>query len=342
MPDRKISRFLIKSGGFFGLWENLDPARNEFAKWTWSLSSGARTIYLLPKISNSKGHKKLRQRYGLTTHAPHDWRNHWETFVEIANSKSLDNKWHNEFIFFSDKWFDTAIKDPAWKEFIDYMRNCAWIESNYWRNKMTFELFWEEFLHEMMHCNVKASLYVSLIAKQLILTGIGIVPGFCIANGDLSFAPLNQLIKAYTQDYKIEYAPLFMAPHILSLDDTNPTYYSLQYPNLLETVPISNKLPEGVFSALTEVAELLDMFRNKFAPERVIEGSPIDLFCKQINLHYFHSIEKKAYNIFSTNKIPELDGHISTLINESQKNRDNFPSSSIFLKGCVLLSKKTV
>ena len=339
MPDRNISRFLIKPGGLFGLWENLDPANNEYVKWVWSLSSGARSIYLLPKISNAKGHKVLRKKYGLSSHAPRDWAAHWDLFVELANSPEFGEKWYNELIFFSDKWLDTAIKDSAWKDFLEYLRSCAWDESNYWRNKTTFELVWEEFLHQMLHDNIKPSIYISLIAKHLILTGIGIVPGFHIANGDSSFAPLEQLIKLYIEDYKIDYAPLFMVPHMFSFDDAFPIYYSLQYPNLLETVPTSNKLPEGVLSAIPEIIELLEKFKNNFASESIVEGSPTHTFCTKMELLYFHCIEKKIHHALSTKKLPEHDARLFHLM-ETKYPTFDFPFSSVFLKGCVLFKKK--
>ncbi|HCU05164.1 MAG TPA: hypothetical protein DIC51_02460 [Coxiellaceae bacterium] len=340
MPDRNISRFLIKPGGFFGLWENLDPAHNEYVRWMWSLSSGARSIYLLPKISNAKGHKVLRKKYGLSSHAPRDWAAHWDIFVELANSSAFEEKWYNEFIFFSDKWLDTAIKDPAWKDFLGYLRDQAWNESNYWRNKTTFDLEWEDFLHHAIDRNIKFNLHISLIVKQLVLTGIGVVPGFCIANQDSSFAPLNALAKLYTEDYKIEYAPLFMAPSLFSFDDPSSIYYSLQYPNLLEAVPSYNNLPEGILSAMPEIIELLDIFRTKFASKSIVEGSLTHVFCSQVDLCYFHSLEKKLYNIFSTEKIPDCDFSLSNLIKTNYP-KLKFPSSSTFLKGCILFRKRS-
>lgn len=341
MPDRNISRFLIQPGGFFGLWENLDHAHNEYVKWMWSLSSGARSIYLLPKISNTKGHKALRKKCGLSSNAPRDWPTHWDIFVELANSLGFGNKWYNEFIFFSDKWLNTATKDPAWKDFLNYLQNCAWNESNYWRNKTTFELIWEEFLHKMLLNNIKPGFYVSLIAKHLILTGIGIIPGFCIANGDSSFAPIDELTKLYIETYKIEYAPLFMTPHMLSPNDRRSIYYSLQYPNLLETVPVSNKLPEGVLSAIPEIMELLDKFKNEFAPENIVNGSPTHTFCTKMELYYFHCIEKRIHHAISTKKIPEYDANLSNLMKTKFPSFD-FPFSSNFLKGCVLFKRSDV
>jgi hypothetical protein len=175
MPDRIISRHLIVPGGFFGLWGQFDEVNTDYIKWIWSLTSGARSLYFLPRMTNATGHKQLQRKYQVHSNIPKNQSDNWKLFAEIANSPNFTEEWHSTWLFFADIWIETALKDKKWRKFYDYLFQTAWKESQYWRNKNTFELIWESFVFTVANENIKPNLFLACIIKQLILTGIGCI-----------------------------------------------------------------------------------------------------------------------------------------------------------------------
>lgn len=339
MPDRIISAVVMRPGSFLWLWEQLDQDVADIIAWSWSLVSGARSLYSIPKISDSHEHKKLQKKYGIKSQIPRNWSEQWEIFVDLANSQNFTTEWHSTMLFFSDAWFDAASKDPAWKDFSDYLFNTAWQDSQYWRYKNTFEIAWETFIYEVIDRNIKPNLYLASLVKQLILTGIGVLPCLTVAEDD-AVAPIKALQNVYLEDYVMRnYFPVFMQPHTFSFGDSMPSYYSLQYPNLLETIPMPRTLP-SVLSAIPEIHFLLDSFKEKIAGDWVAENSPIDRFCKNVKCDYFHYRAEEWNDIFSTEKLPEED---SRLMPEKNDQRDRkFVSTSNLISGCVRFMNSNV
>lgn len=338
MPDRVISRFLIQTGGFFGLWEHFgDPETGDYVKWVWSLVAGARTLFMLPKLTDTQGHKELRKKYGVRSHAPKTYSDQWKVFVEIANSQKFTEEWRSEVLFFSDVWMDTAAKDPAWKGFYDYLFKVAWQESRYWRNKNTFELIWESFVYDVMDKNIKPSVYLSNVVKHIILTGVGEIPGLAVADNN-NAAPIKKLQQVYIEDYKLRsYIPVFMQPHSFSYTDKFPSYYLLQQPNLLDTSPSSRYVP-SILSAIPDIQYLLQSFQEKVATECIAENTPIDIFCKNVQYDYFHYIEEKYNDIKHTSELPAEDKRF--LISPIGEKNKVFPEASTLIRGCVRLKNK--
>jgi len=145
MAGRIISAFLSTSGKFIGMWDQFGPTNKPYVKWIWDLVSGARILYLLPKITNVAGHKVLRKKYQVSSHAPKNYNEHWRIFKEIANSSEFPQDWYSEILFFSDIWFETAKKDAAWRELYDYFLNEVWEDTGYWRSESTFKIIWENY-----------------------------------------------------------------------------------------------------------------------------------------------------------------------------------------------------
>lgn len=128
-----------------------------------------------------------------------------------------------------------------------------------------------------------------------------------------------------------------MHAHVFSLNDKTPTYYSLQYPNLLETIPIIQTLP-SVLSSIPEIHTLLDAFKNKNSKNYIIKNTPLDNFLNKVQIDYFHYREEKANGIQSTNKLSDGD---ERLLRCSVGNKNNeFPSTSNLINGCIRFQTK--
>lgn len=339
MPDRVIFRYLLRMGNFLGLWGHFDMANEDYVKWPWSMISGARSLYMLPKLTEVSCHQELRKKYGIQSHLPRTHLEQWNIFVEIANSQAFADEWHSEILFFPDIWIETAIKDKSWGIFYDHLFKTAWQESLHWRNEGNFNLVWELFIHELMYKNIKQNLMLSCIAKQIVLTSIGALPCLTVAVDDRA-APIQALQKTYIEDYKLKkYLPVFMQPHLFSLNDDYPSYYSLHYLNLLETIPVTKNL-SSVLSAIPDIMQLIKLFRERMNESWVEKNSPIDIFCEKISCEFYHYMEEKWSGIKHTSELMHEDERFLHLA-EKYKNNQKFPDASSLISGCVKISKKT-
>jgi hypothetical protein len=341
MSNRLISRFVLKPGSFFGLWGQLDESSADYTKWGWTLISGARSVYMLPKISSAAGHRKIQTQYGISSHVPKTWPEHHDVFVELIRSPDFPEKWDSEILFFSDKWFETATKDSAWQEFYLYMFQEGWKESHYWRENTEFELLWESFLDVLIEKNFKPNLYLNCIVKQLIVAGMGVVPLFTVADDKNALGPFSAIQEIYLDDYKVEQFPIIMVPHHFSLDDEYPSYYSVQFPNLLQSVPVPLTIP-SVLSALPEIKKLLFEFKSLAIAKNVQESTPIARFFNRTEIKYFHSREEKMNDIHSTDEFPKLDDRFKKFSTNNKKyypQKLSFPGGSQFINGCIMFNK---
>lgn len=332
MHNRIISAHLALPGTFVGLWEQFDTPASVMTKWGWNLVSGARTIYLLPKITNVQGHKRLRKKYNISTHSPKDYFEQWKTFQEIANSRIFPEKWETELLLFTDSWFESLKKDAAWKNLYNFLLNYLWEDSRYCRNRNRFDLLWEKFGHSILETNIKPNLYLTYLVKQIIITGVGGLPGITVADDDLA-GPISSLQKIYVEDYGLKpYTPIFMVPHNFSFQDKQPTYLSIQYPNLFETVPITHNMP-STLSAIPDIRFLIKTFRERTINDASITGTLVEYFFNHVQLDYFHNREEVRNEIEATLKLPDQDERMRPL--PKYKRNDQFPEASSIINGCV-------
>ena len=105
-PSRILpSAFMVK-GKFLSLWRVLEEGETYYIGPFWSYSSGARSICMVPKITDSAGYKNLKSKYGLKLPIPQRLCDHWSVFSHIANHPNFSQPWKAEILFFSKDWLD--------------------------------------------------------------------------------------------------------------------------------------------------------------------------------------------------------------------------------------------
>ena len=72
----------------------------------YTVSSGARSLYMIPRISKKAAHKKLNRAYGVTSPAPKRLIDHWEIFKELYASPNFKTSWDCELLFLTKTWAD--------------------------------------------------------------------------------------------------------------------------------------------------------------------------------------------------------------------------------------------
>lgn len=334
MDERIIPVHSFKPGSVFGLWEVLEPRGSAFAKRIWNIAVGARSLFMLPKISDHIGLNRLSKAYDLKILvSPKSIFEQHALFTEIAHSANIENKWHSEILFFSSKWFEPDLDNNAWLRFQHFMLHKEWLQNIYWRNKATFELIGQAFASAQSSKNLRANTYLIDTVMYLISLGVSANPGFApVVENDQSAGPVKVLQQAFVEHYGLRnYIPTLLKPKLLDQHDNDSVYYSLQIPTALASSP-SNRTPHSVLQDLRMVKRLLEALQQKLAEDHPSIFSLI----QNIEYTFFHSESDAYYDIHSTIEIPNFDPRM--LDNPYAKGRE-FCDTASFLRGCVKVSR---
>lgn len=341
---RDIPFTVMPPGKIFALSKVLDKSESFQEGAIWSITAGARSIFLLPKISEVSSFWQLKKEFGLTEEMPQSLGDHWKTFVEIAEKDQKD-PWYVDLIFFSRKWLEN--KDGQWKAFHLFLFNTAWTNVLFLRSKNIFEFLFSSALEKR---NMRSDPYVSDTAKHLFATGAEFYPGFVVADDD-TFAPIKFIQKAFTQIYELQYAPTIM--HLDYLNRTEKAcYYSLQYPTLMEFSPKSRIVNTNI-KMLEEINALMNYFLIYILEERPdLHHGPIYSWTKNMRYQYFHNYNKPSPQmaaqsnstannmIVSSHNLPKYDKHLKKSLARFKPSKLEFCSSNIFMRGAVRITQQ--
>ncbi|MBB72503.1 MAG: hypothetical protein CMF50_08915 [Legionellales bacterium] len=338
--DRVIPFKLFEPGRTFGVWSIMEQPQAFVRKsWDWNISSGARTLFMLPKIADRISHNRLCRAHGIRSYVPNTLCEHWKVFAEIAKAHANESHWGTDVLFFTDKWLDAAANDKAWSRLRNYWTEEAWRQAYNWVGKMNFDFGWDAFISELERRQMKARPYMLDTLKHLLAIGSGTIPGFKPADASESTAPTSIIQQAYVDDYQLKsYAPTIMQPAHLTSAPGDAVYYSLQFPTLPEKPQELKSIP-SVMKVLRELKNLVDVFMDiSRAWPKPKDAQGYD-FVKTAQLDYFHNEHDNYEEISPTALLPDQDANFSKLPKVYQDRR--FPENGHFLRGCVKISIKS-
>ena len=322
--DRVMPSKLFGEGTTFGLWEAFDPLPPEFLRKAWCLCAGARSIWMLPSISDSMSHSRLRRDCSITSYPPKTLLDHSAVFTEL--NKYADSKgegWYCEVLFFCDKWLDYKEDNLACVRLQRYWLYEAWTQSYNCRTQMSYDVSWEAFSKAVTKKNWKPKAYIISILKHLMAIGTGTFPGFIPACDSEIAAPIKFLQDCYINHYLLkEYAPIIMSPHHLS-DPNIPVYWSLSLPTQLEYAPRARNTP----SVLSDMRELKMLMEVLFSS---MKDNPIQ--CE-----FFHCEPDESSKIKPFSDMPMGDKRLMKY--PSEYGERIFPFNSAFGRGCIRISR---
>ncbi len=322
---------LIYPGQVFGAWRMLNPGKTHQPIFIWDLTAGARSIFMLPKISEEKKHFKLRKLFDLSVNTPKSLMTHWEIFRQIANHPRFTQSWNAEILFFSKRWFD-HLSDPDWREFYHYFDRSIWVNGEFLRNQPLWNLVFSIILNEYQG---KPSAYIVDTVRYLINVAVGAQPAFVPARDNLS-APIAGLQYVYTNEYEIRnYPPIIMHPEIFDMYNPqgNPLYYSLQFPTAPGFTPHSRSRSSYV-SDLHEIRSLLMRYQQEFISDRFnIGGTPYYDVFQLAKFDYFHNNVELHMGIRNSGEMPLEDKHLLSTVDGIV--HKEFPDMCSFVKGCI-------
>lgn len=226
----------IPPGRIFGLWRALNPDASDNPAFIWGMTAGARSLFMLPKISKAISHQKLQQKIGLQCDAPKSLLDHWRIFREIETRIPDKNPWNVELLFFSKKWFGFQ-NDDRWLKFNYWLAKNAWSGSEFFRNEFIWDMVFSAIQEKK---NIRPEPYFTNNVRHLFAISISALPGFAPAINNHA-APIQKIQDVYQDIYNLDYAPIIMQPEIFSVSrPERSVYHSLEVSTTI-SAPLKNK-----------------------------------------------------------------------------------------------------
>lgn len=329
---RLIPLNLFHSGSILGLFETVDGLFQKKAHAIWSVSAGARSIFMLPKINESSGYKKLRGTFSLPPNLKlqnaHD---HWNLFRSMASHQNFEGEWSNKVVYFGKKWFQRQGQDILWQKFYHYLIGEAWNQAQFAIEKIELSVLWENFLDALAQRRIKPSPYLASQVRHLMLIGTGTWPGFRPADQSEEIAPTIGFQKAIMNIYELKnYLPSIMHIQPTHMPSSDPIYYSLSFPTVLEGIPY-NKSSTTLMLDLREIHLMLDTLQMILQKEQKFK---IDRL-KKTTFDYFH-VENDIFNEIKSSAIIGAEDERFSLDKQMFPEYE-FCASSSFWRGCIRL-----
>lgn len=329
---RAIPFAVLKPGEMFGLWQTLDPKLPYHQKHIWSMASGARSVFVLPPISDRHSHQRLQRALDLKAPSPKTLFDHYALLSQIAASPCFPEPWSSEILYFSKHWFK-ALQDDAWLRFHRHLLLDGWMGTDYWRNKFIWDF---TFSRAEANRNLRPNPYLADTVKCMFSIGDGACPGFKVQRNNDAL-PLMGLESVYQEFYQLKrYAPLVMALDYLKVNQ--PVYYSLQYPTALELAPRSRRLS----SRMEEVREIAHVTQSvcqeMLTGDLNIEGTPIEAMARDVSFRFFHNESDKHGELLRSEEIICHDPEIDAKVHHSKGLA--FPHSAPYWRASVQISRE--
>lgn len=331
--NRTIPSSFYTGGDMISLWRVLEDEQSYQEGSLWNISSGAKTICMLPKVTDKTCYDSLKRKYDLKLPIPRSLNDHWAIFEKIASHEQFSQLWHSEIVFFSKAWFSHK-DDKRWSIFYQYILRKAWKDSTFKRNQFIFEF---AFSKAQKNKNIKPNPYLADTIKHLIGIGTGEIPGLKPATNDI-VAPVSGLQKAYLEDYGLKkYMPVIMHLHHFSLEQSIPVYYSLEMPTTAYFSPRSS----AALSKMVDMRELKHILEAFFSEtlkgNLMIEKTPLYYLAKNVCYDFYHRDNDQYSEISNATDLIKIDPVFKKILSDSKDL--SFPEFSPFFKGCISIKK---
>lgn len=303
----------------------------------WNISAGAKTIFMLPKISKAKNYRRLQKHVGFSAPTPVNIFEHHNLFKEIYQQHAL-GEWKLDIIFFSKKWFEN-LNTPRFIQFKSYMQSQLHKSSAFWISQYV----WDSYFSLINNiAGIRPNPYVYDTVKHILLLSMGILPGLAPAI-DNTAAPISSLQEVFDKIYKIDH----YLPTIMQLKRFNPykknerpIYYSLHCPNAMELAPKSSDNASTILE-LYEIKNLLGLYLRKLSSQDMnISNTILADIPNLVEFDFFHSTPGNYRDIQDSKTLFEEDSYFANIAYDHSKRTHEYPTTSTIVRGCVRIRKK--
>ena len=298
-----------------------------------TISSGAKSTYILPKISNTSGYNRLKKQFSMRLSMPITMDKHWTLFKEIINNTVPATSWATELLFFSNKWFQKEHNKG-----LSILEKC--LLKQYWNTHICAQdqtMFDYAFSCALESQNLRSNPYLQDTVKHLYAIGQGNAPAFRVATDDHA-APISELKNIFLYIYDLEeYCPTMFHLDYMDTKGKFPPhllYYSLQFPTLQSFSPRSRQLSNNL-EDIRQIQHIIEKTSDELC--NVINYKLQNSFIKdsvtKVKYYYFHNRKDDFRQVSTTADIPTIDQH---LFQDMQKYPDRiFAGNGHMVRGCI-------
>ncbi len=322
--ERTIPLNIFSPGDFYGLFEAVEPFTGSKISPAWSVSSGVRSSFMLPRISDRVFHRRLQKYYHFSNPVPQTLYDQWEIFKQVAKQNDTAEPWSSEVLIFPKQWFAKHQGDPGWLEFQNYLLSACWRQAELFRKKYELSACWETFGAVIR--SLKPNIYLVDTVKHLMQAAESTVPVFKPDLQNNEALPSCLIESAYSEVYRLkDYAPCIMIPE--KLTQKQPIYYSMAYPTILEGTPNMRRM-RSFLAEVKGIRKLLMKFIEILNNEH-----DVDFKFLEKNFNFYHTGSDNDSEIQHA-KTLDCSIHLSHLIEEYYRGL-SFPNNSHFFRGCI-------
>jgi hypothetical protein len=323
---------ILTPGRLFADRRLLDPTVTYHPMLLWHMTLGARSLFMLPKITSAINYRRLKKCFGMHFEAPACLTDHWRVFCELENHPHVVKPWTGKVLYFGRRWLE-HLDDKAWARFNHYLYKNAWEATTFVRDKP----LWEVVLSAIKRrANLRLDPYIADATSHLVAISLGAASGFAPAMNDDN-GPISRLQTIFRDIYQLDlYEPIIMQPTFLNWQDAESSvYYSLNYPTTTGFSPRSRRLTNKIID-LAEIRHVINHYLAGMEGDRLqLSATPLGELRKRVNFEYFHSENVRSEGIQSTADIPVVDRNFSV-----KGSAAAFPRDSPFINGCVRIAVK--
>ena len=323
LQKQSVPLNILGRGELFGTFDVMNLFHGIEKSACWSLSSGSRTIFTLPKLTNSKKLERLREYCLMDSEIfPLQESDQWFIFKSISAQNRLRYPWKCSVLFFSASWFK-HLHESRWQRFNNYLFQYSWKQVQHAINRVQFFQNWNQVIHQFGARHLTPRPYLMETFRHLLMMAFGELPGIT-ANVCQEKVPVEVIQSTLQEVYSVHpYHPtLFSADFPSSLFSGHPVYYSLSNPTLIEgsasDVSYATKMTN-----LKDIKQLFDSMKTMSEAQNK-EKIP--------SLTYIHNKGDLEKNMVHSQFVPETDFWIQQQLSNSEL---TFCSSGLFWRGCI-------
>ena len=326
---------VLRKGQMFGIPRAIDTNTGTTLTSTsaliYNLNAGARSVFMLPKISDQINHAKLQEYCGTQLPLPMSTQDHWKVFANIA--KQMSSKWRFVVLYFPRNWIN-KLKTREWAELAHLLQRLHRESYNILHN---MSAIWNNTFHDIEQERYLSNYPMPSLdtAKHLFFLAANSALGFKPATTD-ELAPFSVIKEAYLNGYnkiaRQKYAPIIMEPTGFNVNDKSPIYYSLNNPTFAQN-NLDGAKKKSQLSWLEEVRFITESYLKVIIEEKKHIESLYNAV-KDVNFSYYHSDPQNYANITNAGLLEKEDPRFM------KGQEELFPTNGAFFKGCIKISAK--
>ena len=331
--SRVMPYAVVEPGSMFGLAriiDNIETSSANFAHlsfFRWELTSGARSLILLPNVSETIHHNRLKKYSGSEREKPKDCQEHFYVCRDLAHTKK--HPWRSELLFLSNNWFE-KLKDPAWSSLYCYFLRNDRSAYAFWRNILSWNISFN--LIEQMY-NLRYSSYALDMTRHLFAVTVGGLPGFVPLN-DNRLGPINFFQESYVNGYGLKNIwPTIMGPAHFSATKNESVYCSLTYPTLAQCDP-NAFTGRSLITLIDQIQHIEKKYTVGLQTDELARSTSLAMAPQMAEFLYYHSNPGHYSNIKPNILLPTEDERFL------YGGKGEFAKQNSFLRSCVKISPR--